>query len=211
MRISFVYPEISSAEYINTIEAINDDIHSLNGTSFLPRLLIKFFYVVGTLVIFYIGFKLCKIIIFFVTGNGLIALLIGLLTIIFFLLVGTKFMNILYFSIRALVVRIFKIQEYEESYTFSRFTRRKSEEKYAIRLAYYYQTLEVIRKKGITDCFITALESDTCKVEISYKSENGMKVAYFKFPCHTRNDSSSKNSIIVDFERQCVVLPKEED
>ncbi len=204
MEIRFIYPETSAKEFFLSMEAINEDIADLNAHGFLPRLIVRVLLFV--LYIVYLAFlvRLFDKFVFYITAKN--TFLVGVALCSFFLaaIFVWKLVKLFAAWVYYKVLDLFKIEEYEESYTFSPWAERNDPDKNKKSELAYYHVCDILKNSDIDDASLSC-EGDVCKVDVSYVFDDDKKIAHFKFFYHEAEDISSP---VVDFDRKVVLFPK---
>ncbi len=100
-----------------------------------------------------------------------------------------------------------KADEAEESYSFSQYVTRKDPLKKKQKSLTLYQMCDTLKQSTILDATARS-DGDMCKVEVNWQSDKERSVYVFKFPYKI---NAGSDQIIVDFERELVLLPDIKD
>lgn len=205
MQISFIYPEMNMESYLDTLDGFNSDINLKNIKSLLPRIiasLLSIFTFISWAIVVWIMFYFVT---WLITGKSVNTIYLGIALYLIAILFSFDVVRYMLKKSRPLILEIFRTQDKEESYTFSAYVERKEGSKLVKNDVEYYRMCDILRSSRINDA-TAVCNGDLCKVEVAYSSPKDSGVFTFNLPYH---DGSSLDKVIVDFNRRCVIFPKE--
>lgn len=205
MQISFIYPEMNMESYIDTLDGFNSDISIKNIKSLLPRIiatLFSTFVFISWAIVIWIMFYFVT---WLITGKSVNVIFLGISLYLIGILFTFDIVRYMLKRSRPLILEIFRTADKEESYTYSAYVERVESSKHVKKDVDYYKMCDILRASKIKDA-TAVCNGEICKVEVLYESPKGNGVFTFRLPYH---DGNSLNKVIVDFNRRCVIFPKE--
>lgn len=207
MQISFIYPKDSANELIESVEDLNSSIGNENLISSPVRALgLAVRYGLFIAYIFLAWFIL-KALTYRVTARGEGVIIPSLLVYVLVFIAGIYGIYRLGFFLRKKILELLKADEAEESYSFSQYVTRKDPLKKKQKSLTLYQMCDTLKQSTILDATARS-DGDMCKVEVNWQSDKERSVYVFKFPYKI---NAGSDQIIVDFERELVLLPDIKD
>lgn len=205
MEIGFIYPDLDTDLFVDTIGSFNSDISSDNLRTSLPRAAV---FVVNVLV--YILWALIVRRIFFAVNYFVTAKsveVIGLCLFLYFLgiVLSLQGLAILRKKLRPHLLKALKADEAVESYSFSAYVERRDEGKLARRDVGFYKMCDTLKRSKIVDA-TAVCDGTQCKVEVAFENNEESSVYTFFLEYH----DGDVDKVIVDLIRKCVIFPKEE-
>lgn len=206
MEIGFIYPDLDMDLFVDTIDSFNGDISSDNLKSFLPRTIVSLLLNVLIYALWlYVLRKAFLWVTFYVTARKTEIIGLFLFLLLLFIIFSLQAIAFLRKKLRPRLLKLFKSEEVQESYSFSAYVERSDEDKLARKEVGFYKMCDTLKKSKITDASAVC-DGSMCKVEVAYENPADSSVFTFYLPYH----DGEVDKIIVDFIRKCVVFPKEE-
>ena len=203
MQISFIYPNDSASELIDAVEDLNIGISNQNLSSFPVRFLGLLARLALFVIYFIVSWFVFKHVTYSITAKGTETIIMSLFIFLLVYISGIFGIYRLGIYVRKLILSLMKTDEAEESYSFSEYVTRKDPLKKRQKSLRLYQMCDTLKQSQILDATARS-DGDYCRIEVSWQSDSDKSVYVFKFPYKT---SASNDEIIVDFERELVLLP----
>lgn len=205
MKISFIYPDLHSSEFIDSLDLINERIGKDNMRLFMPDIILKTIHI-ALLLLWTIIFKRYFFwITRYVTAKDLGAIVTGLLL---YLVLAVLSLQLIFFGMkkfRPVFLHFIKTRDAEESFSFSNYVERKDGNKKALDELDFFKMCDILKDSKITDA--TAIcDGSLCRVEVAYENESSSDVFTFFLPYH---ENAGLDKVVVDFSRKCVIFPEE--
>jgi len=204
MEISFIYPEMDTDTFLETIDSFNRDISKDNLISFIPRLFVSLLLNILPYVLWLYMVRILFIrVTMFVTAQRveiIITFLIGLVLSMLIILIG---ISILRKKLRPILLKALKSEEIKESFSISAYVERKDGSKLVRDEVGFYKMCDTLKKSTIIDADAIC-DGSVCKVEIRYVHSGNDSIFTFHFPYH----DSDIDHVVVDFNRKCVIFPR---
>ena len=206
MDVRFIFPETTVEMYRDEIGNLNDNIGDKNSQSFIPRFVTNLASGIAFLISFIVILFIWDKIIYLVTGNGLGIVILGIILMI----ISAAATFILFYRLLSMArnefLRLIGVEAYEESFSLSKFTERRSEGKLAFGTLSYYELCDRIRDGAISDCALEYINSESARVTIAYVGNTDGKRHMAKLTMPYRLKATIEHPTI-DLERAVVLLP----
>ncbi len=205
MEIGFIYPDLDTDLFVDSIDSFNSDISLDNKRTFLPRAAVLvlniFVYVVWALIVR----GLFSIITYYVTAKRVTVIGLCLFAYLLGIIASLQGLSALRKKLRPKLLKLFRGEEAEESYSFSAYVERKDGKKLARRDVGFYKMCDTLKRSKIVDA-TAVCDGSQCKVEVAFENESESSVYTFFLEYH----DGDVDKVIVDLIRKCVIFPKEE-
>ena len=181
MEIAFVFPAMSSSEYVGSLELVNVNIDKDNSRLILPNTITyifeAFFVVIWMLIYKALFFKVTE----YVTAKGAGTVVTWFLLYAITAIVLLELIFVGFKKFRPALIKLIHIRESEESFSLSEYVERQDGNKKARSEVGFYKMCDLLKKSKITDA--TAIcDGSRCKVEVAYEADDDS--GFFLFTCH---------------------------
>ena len=206
MNVRFIFPESTAEIYREEIGNLNDNISEKNSHGFLPRFITNSAASMAFLISFFVILFIWDKIIYLVTGRGLLMIILGIiLMVVSAAATFILFYRLLYMA-RTYFLRLIGVEDYEESFSLSKYSERKASGKLAFGTLEYYELCDRIRDGEISDCAIEYINGESARVTIAYIGlrDNKRHMSRMEMPYRIR---ATIEQPTIDLDRAVVLLP----
>lgn len=204
-EIEYVFPSMTSAEYMDSINLFNLEIDQDNMRTMIPRLIVFSSDAIILTIYSIFMWTILLQLISFITAKHLAIIFLSLLSYIIIWFIGICKMPNLFRALRPHILSLLKSKDYIESYSFSEYVERKDSQKKAIDELNFYRMCDILRQSSITDTSCVC-DGNLCKTEIAYKTASNEGIFTFLLNYH---ESPHVSHITINLESHCVVFPQE--
>ena len=207
MNIRFVYPDMTSGEFSETLESLNMDIDNNNNLSAIPRLIAFAFGFVSFIFTAILLFLSWKLVIFLITGRDAATVYVGIIISVLLVPASLSLQRGLAPLLKRWLLKVLGLKDYEERFTVLEHAERNDKTKQLSGDLQYYNLCDELRRHKIDDATVN-YDGNICEVDVSYM--DGMTgtqiVRKIRLPLIV---SAKAYDVTVDLERRCVVFPAE--
>lgn len=206
MEISFVYPDLDTDLFVDTVDSFNGDISVDNLRTFLPRTVVFVtlnvaVYIAWVAALWYI----IKSLTYTVTARSVEIIGLSLFGYLLFIIFSFQGISMLKKRLRPRLLKALHGEDAKESYTLSAYVERKDGNKLVRRDVGFFKMCDTLKRSRILDASAVC-DGEGCRVEVQFENEAESSVFTFYLTYH----ESDVDHVIVDLNRKCVIFPKEE-